>query len=114
MQSRLIDRFTPTTVMLVSRGWVIDRVNEIDGIDEATRHAWVDELCLYEPPRRHGMRNNVIVWVAALGAAMVADAAGLPGWSGFVAALLALTAMARVLAKRVLRWRLAQLQRPDG
>jgi len=110
MQPRLIDRFTPTASGLVSRAWVIRCVDEVDGIDEGMRALWIEDLCAFEALRRHGIRNNVIFWVSAVGAAMLADAAGLPGWSGFVAAVFAFLALARALATRTLRWRLAQLR----
>jgi hypothetical protein len=102
------DRFTPTAVGLVSRAWVIAEV-ERSVAEPTLRPVLVETLIAYEPPRRHGIRNNVIVWGGLLGCTMLAGAAGLPGWAGFVAALAVFVALARVLAVRALRWRLAQL-----
>jgi hypothetical protein len=42
---------------------------------------------------------------------MTADAIGLPGWVGFVAALLVFAGIGHELAKRALRWRLGDLMR---
>lgn len=109
IQARRIDYFTPTACGLVSRAWVIRCVGAVEGLDEATRRAWIDDLCSFEAPRMHGARNAVLFWVSAIGAALLADAAGLPGWSGFVAALVAFPGLARALATRTLRWRLTQL-----
>ncbi len=102
------DRLTPTAVGLVSRAWVVDEVAS-RGVDRQRQAALIDELVGYEPPRRHGLRNNFIFWFGALGAALLARAIGLPGWSGFVAALLIFVWIARELAVRALRWRLDQL-----
>ncbi|GAB4480022.1 MAG: hypothetical protein OHK0044_27790 [Burkholderiaceae bacterium] len=107
------DRITPTAVGLVSRAWVIaevERAADRAGVaDAATRAQWVEVLVAYEPPRRHGIRNNAIVWIGLLGGAMAAGAVGLPGWTGFVAALAGFVLIARELAVRALRWRLEQL-----
>lgn len=107
------NRITPTAVGLVSRAWVIaevERAAERAGItDAATRAQWIEALCGYEPPRRHGIRNNAIVWVGLIGSAMLAGAIGLPAWTGFVAALAGFLLIARELAVRALRWRLEQL-----
>ncbi len=112
------DRITPTAVGLVSRAWVIaevERAADRAGIaDAATRAQWIETLCGYEPPRRHGIRNNAIVWVGLIGAAMLADAIGAPGWTGFVAALIGFVLIARELAVRALRWRLEQLLAERG
>ncbi len=102
------DRITPTAVVLVSRAWVVSEVAS-RGVDQQRQAALVDELVGYEPPRRNGLRNNFIFWLCALGAALLARAVGLPGWSGFVAALLIFGWIARELAVRALRWRLDQL-----
>jgi hypothetical protein len=102
------DRVTPTAVGLVSRGWVMREVARRVG-DAAMRARLVDELCAYEPQRRHGLRNNFIFWVGVLSAAALSRWIGLPGWTGFVAALLAFLWIARELAVRALRWRLDQL-----
>jgi len=113
MPIRWRDRISPTAVGLVSRAWVIaevDRAADRAGVvDAATRAQLVDALVGYEPPRTHGLRNNAIVWVGLIGSAMAAGAIGLPGWVGFVAALGAFLLIARELAVRALRWRLAQL-----
>jgi len=107
------DRITPTAVGLVSRAWVIaevERAADRAGIaDAAARARLVEALVGYEPPREHGIRNNAIVWVGLIGGAMLADAIGLPAWTGFAAALAVLLLIARELAVRTLRWRLAQL-----
>lgn len=108
MPSTWKDRLSPTAAGLVSRAWVINEV-ESRGVDPPHQLALVDELVGYEPPRRHGLRNNFIFWVSALGAAMLANAVGLPGWSGFIVALLLFVWIARMLAVRTLRWRLDQL-----
>lgn len=110
MTARPLDRLLPTASFLLTRGWVIDRVNEIEGIDERTRAAWIDDLCGYEPLRMHGLRNNFLFWASAIGGAMFTDALGLPGWTGFVAVLLLFLVLARQLAKRTLLWRLDQLR----
>jgi hypothetical protein len=110
MPATLLDRFTPTEILLVSRGWVIDAVEAVEGADDAQRARWVEELIAYNPPRRNGLRNNFIVWTVALGAAMVADAMGFRPWTGFVAAILVFLRIGRSLAVRTLRWRLDQLR----
>ncbi|MCE2971696.1 MAG: hypothetical protein LW847_16040 [Burkholderiales bacterium] len=109
MKTHWTDRLTPTAVLLVSRGWVLDEVARVPNVDEATRLRLVEDLIAYEPPRRHGARNNLFVWFTLLGASMLATELGAPGWWGFVPALLALLWLARVLAVRALRWRLATL-----
>jgi hypothetical protein len=111
MKARWLDRLTPTAVMLVSRGWVLDEVARVPDLDEATRARLVEALIAYEPPRQHGVRNNLIVWFTLLGSAMLATELGVPGWWGFGLALAALFAVARVLAVRTLRWHLAELLR---
>lgn len=107
------DHISPTAVGLVSRAWVIaevERAADRAGVaDAAARARLVEALVGYEPPRTHGIRNNAIVWVGLIGSAMGADAIGLPGWTGFVAALAGFLAIARELAVRALRWRLGQL-----
>src|SRR5512134_1307531 len=110
MTVRRLDRLSPTAGVLVSRAWVIARVDEIGGIDEATRRAWIDDLCGYEPLRKNGLRNNFLFWSSAIGGAMFTDALGLPGWTGFVAVLLLFVVLARMLATRTLLWRLDQLR----
>jgi hypothetical protein len=108
MQIGWRDRLTPTAVGTVSRAWVMREVaNRV--ADEARRARLVDELVTYEPPRRHGLRNNFIFWGGVLGAAALSRLVGLPGWTGFVAALLGFLWVARELAVRALRWRLDQL-----
>jgi hypothetical protein len=113
MRSSWRDRITPTAVGLVSRAWVIDAVERAADraglTDPQTRAQLVETLCAYEPPRRHGIRNNAIVWVGLIGAAMLSGAIGLPAWTGFVAALIGFLLIARELAMRALRWRLEQL-----
>lgn len=113
MSRRWLDRLTPTAAGLVSRAWVIDAVDEAGLPAPARAHA-IDELVAFEPPRRHGVRNTVIFWVGVIGAAMAADAVGLPGWVGFVAALFVFACIGRELAKRALRWRLGELARDGG
>jgi hypothetical protein len=108
MQPGWRDRLTPTAVGLVSRAWVMREVARRVA-DAPTRTQLVDELSAYEPPRRHGLRNNFIFWVGVLSAAALSRWIGLPGWTGFVAALLAFLWVARELAVRALRWRLDQL-----
>lgn len=110
MPTRLLDHLTPTASAIVSRGWVIKSVEAVGGIDESTRRAWIDDLCAYEPVHTHGARNNVMFWMSAIGGAMLSDALGLPGWTGFVVVLVVFTGLARALAKRTLRWRLGKLQ----
>lgn len=104
------DRLTPTAAGWVSRAWVIEVV-EAANIDPGRCRAVIDELVGFEPPRRHGVRNTVNFWVGTLGAAMLADAGGLPGWVGFVTALLLFAWIGRELAVRALRWRLGSLER---
>jgi hypothetical protein len=101
-------RLTPTAVGTVSRAWVM---REVAGrvADESHRTRLVDELVGFEPPRRHGLRNNFIFWIGVLTAAALARLVGLPGWTGFVAALLGFLWVAHELAVRALRWRLDQL-----
>lgn len=108
MPVRTLDRFTPTAVGLVSRAWVIEEVERT--ASDATRHpALIEELVGFEPPRTHGLRNMFLFWALAIGASGVADAVGLPPWSGFVVVLLLFLWLARLLAVKALRWRLEQL-----
>lgn len=102
------DRLTPTAVGTVSRAWVMREVAGRVG-DESRGARLVNELVAYEPPRRHGLRNTFIFWIGVLAAAALARLVGLPGWTGFVAALLGFLWVARELAVRALRWRLDQL-----
>jgi hypothetical protein len=104
----LLDRITPVAVGVVSRAWVLREVAAVPALDAAARSRLVDALSEYQPPRRQPMRDNAIAWVVLLGGAMLFNALDLPGWFGFVLALMALTAVARVLAVRALRWRMAQ------
>ncbi|MCS7102148.1 MAG: hypothetical protein NZL99_10675, partial [Burkholderiaceae bacterium] len=60
------ERCTPTAIGLVSRAWVIARVQGVDGLDEATRAEWIEALCAYEPPRENWLRNRWLFWAAAL------------------------------------------------
>jgi len=106
---RWLDRLTPTAVLLVSRAWVLREVAAVAGIDDARRAELADELIGYEPERRHGLRNNFIGWVIMLGGTGLAHLVGAPPWLGFVAGLLVVLLLARELAVRALRWRLAQL-----
>jgi hypothetical protein len=108
MPSTWKDRLSPTAVGLVSRAWVIDQV-ESRGVDPQRRDVLIDELVGYEPPRTHGLRNNLIFWIGAFGAAMIARAIDLPGWLGFAAALVFFIWIGRELAVRALRWRLDRL-----
>jgi len=102
------DRLTPVAVWLVSRAWVVDEVAS-RGIDPQRQAALVDELVLYEPPRRHGPRNTVIFWLVVIASVSLAGAIGLPRWTGFAVAMLFFIWVARELAVRALRWRLDQL-----
>lgn len=113
MKATLLDRLTPTAVGVVSRGWVIDEVARQTDLSDAERARLVDALSIYEPPRQHGLRNTFIAWAVLIFTTMIFNALDWPGWAGFVLALLALVAVARMLAVRTLRWRLAQLLR-DG
>lgn len=113
MQPTLVDRFTPTASLLVSRGWVVDEVARVPDLDAARRAQLVDALCAYERPRRHGLRDNFIVWSVLIALTLAARGIDLPGWIGFVAGLLLLTALARVLTLKALRWELARLLRLD-
>ncbi len=110
MPARLIDFVTPTAALLVSRAWVLREVETVEGLDEASRVQLADELTSYEPERRNGLRNNFIAWVLMLGGAMLARLLGATPWLGFVAGLLIVLLLARLLAERALRWRLAQLR----
>ena len=107
------DRFTPTAVGLVSRGWVIAEV-ERRVPDPARHEALIGELVGYEPPRRHGLRNMFLFWLVAIGASGLAGAVELPRWIGFVAALVIFVWIARLLATRALLWRLDQLEPGSG
>lgn len=109
-----LDHLTPTAVGVVSRAWVLREVNALPSMSAAQRKQLVDQLCDYQPPRRHGMRNMFVAWCVLLGGAMLFNALELPGWIGFVLGLVLLTALARVLAVKALRWRLAQLLQQDG
>lgn len=110
----LADRFTPTAVGVVSRAWVIDAVMRVPSLSDAQRRQLVEQLCTYQPPRRHGLRDNFIAWVILLGGAMLFNALDLPGWIGFVLGLVLLTALARTLAVKALRWRLDRLLAESG
>ena len=102
------DRLTPTAVWLVSRAWVVDEVAS-RGVDPQRQAVLVDELVVYEPQRRHGLRNTVIFWFVVIAAVALAGAIGLPRWTGFAVALLFFIWVVRELAARALRWRLDQL-----
>jgi hypothetical protein len=104
MQVRWLDRITPTAVLLVSRGWVIDEVARVPDLHAHERDRLVEELIAYEPPRRHGLRNNFIVWLTLITLSWLASRVGLPAWVGFAAGLLILIAVARALAAGALRW----------
>jgi hypothetical protein len=108
---RWIDRLTPTAVLLVSRAWVLREVAAVPGLDDLQRARLSDELVSYEPERRHGLRNNFIAWLIMLGGVGLAEMIGAAHWIGFVAGLLVVLLLARELAVRALRWRLAQLTR---
>jgi hypothetical protein len=108
MRPTPLDRIAPVAVGVVSRAWVLREVAAVQGLDAAARRRLVDALSEYQPPRRRPMRDNVIAWVVLLGGAMLFNALDLPGWIGFVLGLVALTAVARLLAVRALRWRMAQ------
>jgi len=109
LRIRAIDRLTPTAVLLVSRAWVLREVAAVPSLDEARRAELVDELIAYEPERRHVLRNNFIAWLLMLGGVGLAGLVGLPGWVGFVAGLLVVVLLARLLAVWALRWKLAWL-----
>jgi hypothetical protein len=108
---RWIDRVTPTAVLLISRAWVLREVAAVPGLDDFQRARLSDELISYEPERRHGLRNNFIAWLIMLGGVGLAELIGAAHWIGFVAGLLVVLLLARELAVRALRWRLAQLTR---
>jgi hypothetical protein len=110
----LADRFTPTAVGVVSRAWVIDAVLRVPSLSDAQRRQLVEQLCTYQPPRTHGLRDNFIAWMILLGGAMLFNAFDLPGWIGFVLGLVLLTALARTLAVKALRWRLERLLAEGG
>ena len=109
MTPTLADRFTPTAVGVVSRAWVIGEVMRVPALSDARRRQLVDQVSDYQPPRRHGLRDNFIAWLILLGGAALFNALDLPGWIGFVIGLVVLTALARVLAVKALRWQLQQL-----
>ena len=113
MATSLRDRLTPTAVGLVSRAWVVERVEQRTA-DASRRAALIDDLVAFEPPRRHGLRNMFLFWAGAIGASALAGALDLPRWWGFVAALLVFGWLARLLATRALLWRLDQLLAPEG
>jgi len=108
------DRLTPTAVGVVSRAWVIGEVMRVPTLSDAQRRQLVDQLCDYQPPRKHPLRNTFIGWGTLLGNTMLFSAVGLPGWAGFVVALVLLAALARALAVRALRWRLDRLLTDAG
>lgn len=114
MQPALADRFTPTAVGVVSRAWVIGEVLRVPALSDAQRRQLVDQLCDYQPPRRHGLRDNFIAWLVLLGGAALFKALDLPGWIGFAIGLVLLTALARTLAVKALRWRLDRLLAEAG
>ncbi len=111
---RALDYLTPTAVLLVSRAWVLREVGAVADLDDGRRAQLADELSAYEPERRNGLRNNFIAWLIMLGGAGLASLIGLPAWLGFAGGVLIVLAMARALATRALRWRLAQLIDPDS
>ena len=113
MQRGWRDRLTPTAAGLVSRAWVLDVVDTA-GIDPRERQRVIDDLVSFEPPRRNGVRNTFIFWAGVIGAAMLADAIGLPGWTGFAFALACFAWIGRELAVRALRWRLDQWRNPNA
>lgn len=106
---RFVDRVTPTAVLLVSRAWVLREVSALPDLDEARRAELVDALIAYEPERRNGLRNNFIAWIIMLGGTGLARLVDVAPWLGFVAGLLVVLLLARELAVRAMRWRLAQL-----
>lgn len=114
LQPTFGDRLVPAAVGVVSRAWVIALVLRVPALSDAERRQLVDQLCDYQPPRRHALRNQFIAWAALLGSAMVFTAVGLPGWLGFLVALAILIAAARWLAVQALRWRLEQLLAQSG
>ena len=113
MPRRWTDRLQPTAIGLVSRAWVIDEV-ERQVADPSQRARCIDALIEYVPPRRHPVRDNFIFWLATLALATLAGALGAPPWIGFGVGLAVFTALARVLAVRTLRWRLAQFLEEAG
>lgn len=114
MTPTLLDRVTPAAVGLVSRAWVLREVAAVPGLSAARRTQLVDQLCSYQPPRKHGLRDNFIAWLVMLSGAMVFNWLDLPGWIGFVIALIGLLVIARVLMLRALRWRLQRLLDDGG
>lgn len=111
---RWIDHVTPTAALLVSRAWVLREVAAVPGLTPARRAALVEALIAYEPERRHGLRNNFIAWMLMLGGTGVARLVGIAPWLGFVAGLLVVLWLARLLTERALRWKLAQLVAESG
>lgn len=95
--------------MLVSRAWVLREVGAVADIDDRRRAQLIDALCAYEPERRHGLRNNFVAWLLMLGGAALARLVGVPPWLGFIAGMLIVLVLARLLATRTLRWQLQQL-----
>ncbi|MDZ7651540.1 MAG: hypothetical protein U5L03_02670 [Burkholderiaceae bacterium] len=114
MTPTLGDRFTPTAVGVVSRAWVIGEVMRVPALSDARRRQLVDQVCDYQPPRKYGLRDNFIAWLILLGGAALFNTLDLPGWIGFVIGLAVLTALARVLAVKALRWRLQRLLAEAG
>lgn len=104
----LLDYLTPTEITLVSRAWVLTEVAQVEGLTEPQRARLVDDLIAYSPPRKHGLRNNLIVWFSLLGCTLLAGGLGAPPWTGFVVMLAVLFVLARVLAVKALRWRIGQ------
>lgn len=113
MQPAPTDYLTPTAVGVVSRAWVMRLVSGVPDLSTAQRKQLVDQLCDYQPPRRHGLRDTFIAWVVLLGGAMLFNALDLPGWIGFVIGLVLLVLLARALAVKALRWRLGRLLDED-
>lgn len=111
LRIRWLDRLTPTAVLLVSRAWVLREVAAVPGLADDRRAQLVDDLIGYEPERRHGLRNNFIAWLIMLGGVGLARLIDVAPWLGFAAGLLIVLLLARELAVRALRWRLAQLTR---
>lgn len=109
-----LDYLTPTAVGLVSLAWVKKEVARQPALSDAARLRLVDELVGFEAQRAHGIRNNIIVWSALLGSAMLFESVGAPAWAGFALALSLLLYVARVLAVRTLRWRIAQWVAEQG
>jgi len=60
------------------------------------------------------LRNNFIAWILMLGGTGIARLIDVEPWIGFVAGILIVLYLARLLAVKALRWKLDQLTGADG